>query len=244
MPWTVFERLNAEREREEEPLFANPRNAASGTLKSQNSAVVASRKLDAYLYYLLGEELPHDGHYENLQAARAWGFKIPDVIRKCQSLQDIFDYIAYWDVERKNLPVATDGIDDPALGSALSVEFDHCGGLPHLTSFRLFIFFLLLCSQIMIRFAMVLSNATRLSFTCRIRLPAQLADHRDITVHHESQLRQMLPDLIPAGDLADRNSLSRPGHCQRHHKTSLLCKTLLPLGSVLWLAFANLLSVL
>ena len=95
---------------EEEPLFANPRNAASGTLKQQNPAIVASRKLDAYFYYLLGENLPAEGHYENLQAARAWGFKIPDVIRKCQSLQDIFDYIAYWDVERKNLPVATDGI--------------------------------------------------------------------------------------------------------------------------------------
>lgn len=105
-----FDRLNKEREEQEEPLFANPRNAASGTLKQQNPAIVASRKLDAYFYYLLGENLPAEGHYENLQAARAWGFKIPDVIRKCQSLQDIFDYIAYWDVERKNLPVATDGI--------------------------------------------------------------------------------------------------------------------------------------
>ena len=110
LPWAEFDRLNKEREEQEEPLFANPRNAASGTLKQQNSAIVASRKLDAYFYYLLGENLPAEGHYENLQAARAWGFKIPDVIRKCQSLQDIFDYIAYWDVERKNLPVATDGI--------------------------------------------------------------------------------------------------------------------------------------
>lgn len=110
LPWAEFDRLNKEREEQEEPLFANPRNAASGTLKQQNPAIVASRKLDAYFYYLLGENLPAEGHYENLQAARAWGFKIPDVIRKCQSLQDIFDYIAYWDVERKNLPVATDGI--------------------------------------------------------------------------------------------------------------------------------------
>ena len=110
LPWAEFDRLNKEREEQEEPLFDHPRNAASGTLKQQNPAIVASRKLDAYFYYLLGENLPAEGHYENLQAARAWGFKIPDVIRKCQSLQDIFDYIAYWDVERKNLPVATDGI--------------------------------------------------------------------------------------------------------------------------------------
>lgn len=110
LPWAEFDRLNKEREEQEEPLFANPRNAASGTLKQQNPAIVASRKLDAYFYYLLGENLPFDGHYENLQAARSWGFKIPQVIRKCHSLQDIFDYIAYWDVERKNLPVATDGI--------------------------------------------------------------------------------------------------------------------------------------
>ena len=110
LPWAEFDRLNKEREEQEEPLFANPRNAASGTLKQQNPAIVASRKLDAYFYYLLGEGLPADAHYENLQIARTWGFKIPDVIRKCDSLQDIFDYIAYWDVERKNLPVATDGI--------------------------------------------------------------------------------------------------------------------------------------
>lgn len=110
LPWSEFDRLNQEREEQEEPLFANPRNAASGTLKQQNPAVVAARKLDAYFYYLLGENLPAEGHYENLEAARRWGFKIPDVIRKCHSLQDVFDYIAYWDVERKNLPVATDGI--------------------------------------------------------------------------------------------------------------------------------------
>ncbi len=110
LPWAEFDRLNKEREQQEEPLFANPRNAASGTLKQQNPAIVASRKLDAYFYYMLGENLPATGHYENLEAARSWGFKIPDVIRKCHSLEDIFDYIAYWDVERKNLPVATDGI--------------------------------------------------------------------------------------------------------------------------------------
>lgn len=110
MPWDVFEELNRERELREEPLFANPRNAASGTLKSQNSAVVASRKLDAYLYYMLGENLPHDGHYENLMEAEKWGFKISHITKKVHSLQEIFDFINKWDVERKNLPVATDGI--------------------------------------------------------------------------------------------------------------------------------------
>lgn len=110
MPWTSFETLNREREEREEPLFANPRNAASGTLKSKNSAVVAQRKLDAYLYYLLGEHIPFDGHYENLQAARSWGFKISGGMKKVTTLQDIYDFIDYWDVERKNLPVATDGI--------------------------------------------------------------------------------------------------------------------------------------
>ena len=110
MPWSVFEQLNAEREAAEEPLFANPRNAASGTLKSQNSALVASRHLDAYLYYLLGEELPGDGHYENLMEAARWGFKISQGMRKATSLQEIYDYINHWDTERKTLPVATDGI--------------------------------------------------------------------------------------------------------------------------------------
>lgn len=110
MPWNVFERLNQEREAAEEPLFANPRNAASGTLKSQNSALVASRNLDAYLYYLLGDGLPGDGHYENLEKAREWGFKISEGMRKVKTLQEIYDFIDYWDTERKNLPVATDGI--------------------------------------------------------------------------------------------------------------------------------------
>ena len=110
MPWVVFEELNREREAREEPLFANPRNAASGTLKLQNSSVVASRKLDAYLYYLLGEQVPCDGHYENLQKAASWGFKISEHMRKVKTLQEVFDFINYWDTERKNLPVATDGI--------------------------------------------------------------------------------------------------------------------------------------
>ena len=110
MPWEVFEELNREKEAREESLFANPRNAASGTLKLQNSAIVASRKLDAYLYYLLGEELPCDGHYENLQAAAGWGFKTSEHMKKAHSLEEVFEYIRYWDTERKNLPVATDGI--------------------------------------------------------------------------------------------------------------------------------------
>ncbi len=110
MPWKVFERLNAEREKAEEPLFANPRNAASGTLKSQSSSLVASRQLDAYLYYLLGEELPTDGHFENMNTAAKWGFKISQGMKKVKDLQGIYEYINYWDTERKKLPVATDGI--------------------------------------------------------------------------------------------------------------------------------------
>ncbi len=110
MPWTVFDELNKEREAQEEQLFANPRNAASGTLKLQNSSTVSQRKLDAYLYYLLGESLPADMHSENLKAAQRWGFKISDATRVCKSIQEVFDFISYWDVERKNLPVATDGI--------------------------------------------------------------------------------------------------------------------------------------
>ena len=110
MPWKVFDRLNKEREEAGEPLFANPRNAASGTLKSQKSDLVASRQLDAYLYYLLGESLPCDGHFENMEVARQWGFKVSEGMKKAKSLQDILDFIGYWDSERKNLPVATDGI--------------------------------------------------------------------------------------------------------------------------------------
>ena len=110
MPWKVFENLNAEREKAEEPLFANPRNAASGTLKSQSSALVASRRLDAYLYYILGAELPSDSHYDNLEHARQWGFKISEGMRKVRTLEEIYAFIDKWDTERKNLPVATDGI--------------------------------------------------------------------------------------------------------------------------------------
>ncbi len=110
MPWKVFERLNAEREAAEEPLFANPRNAASGTLKSLNPALVAERNLDSYLYYLLGDGLPGGGHYENLMKARDWGFKISEGMRKVKTLEEIYGFIDYWDTERKNLPVATDGI--------------------------------------------------------------------------------------------------------------------------------------
>jgi len=110
MPWAQFDRLNREREAQEEALFANPRNAASGTLKLQNSTVVASRKLDAYLYYMLGNTLPDVGHYECLQQAAKWGFKVSPAMRKCSTLDEVFEYINYWDTERKNLPVATDGI--------------------------------------------------------------------------------------------------------------------------------------
>lgn len=110
MPWKVFEELNKEREAQEEPLFANPRNAASGSLKLQNASEVAKRKLDAYLYYMLGENLPADTHAGCLQAAAKFGFKISDAVKVCRSLPEVMDYIQYWDTERKNLPVATDGI--------------------------------------------------------------------------------------------------------------------------------------
>lgn len=110
MPWKVFEDLNKEREEVGEQLFANPRNAASGTLKQQDPKIVASRKLDSYLYYLLGEDLPTDGHFENLQKAHQWGFKTCENTIKCKTLEEIFAYLKKWDVERKNLPVATDGI--------------------------------------------------------------------------------------------------------------------------------------
>ena len=110
MPWVVFEELNREKEAREEPLFANPRNAASGTLKLQNSAIVASRKLDAYLYYLLGEELPCDGHYDESAAAASWGLKHREHTRKLTAWRKSSNSINYWDTERKNLPVATDGI--------------------------------------------------------------------------------------------------------------------------------------
>lgn len=110
MPWKVFEQLNAEREKAEEPLFANPRNAASGTLKSLDPKLVAKRKLDAYLYYLLGDNVPSDDHYENLKTAEAWGFKVSEGIRKANSLEQIYEFINHWDTARHDLPVATDGI--------------------------------------------------------------------------------------------------------------------------------------
>lgn len=110
MPWDVFEKLNKERSANDESLFANPRNAASGTIKTQNSKEVAKRKLDSFLYYLLGENLPFSTHYENLLAAKKWGFKISDASRVCRSIDEVFEFISYWDEERKNLPVATDGI--------------------------------------------------------------------------------------------------------------------------------------
>jgi len=110
MPWSVFDELNREREEQEEQLFANPRNAASGTLKLQNSKMVASRKLDAYFYYLLGEKLPSDLHSGNLKAAHSWGFKISEATKVCKTLEEVSAFINQWNVERKNLPVATDGI--------------------------------------------------------------------------------------------------------------------------------------
>lgn len=110
MPWSSFERLNAEREQAGEQLFANPRNAASGTLKSKNSSTVAQRGLDAYLYYLLGEGIPGDGHFQNLEAAARWGFQVSKSMRLANSLEEVYEFIDYWDKERKNLPVATDGV--------------------------------------------------------------------------------------------------------------------------------------
>lgn len=110
LPWAQFERLNKEREEQEEPLFANPRNAASGTLKLQDSKEVARRGLEAYLYYMLGEDLPGKTHYGRLMAAKQWGFNISDAIKVCHSVDEVMAYIEYWDTERKKLPVATDGI--------------------------------------------------------------------------------------------------------------------------------------
>ena len=110
LPWAAFERLNQEREADEEPLFANPRNAASGTLKLQDASEVAKRGLDCYLYYMLGEDLPEQTHYDRLQLAQKWGFNISNAVRVCHSIEEVMAYIQHWDTERKNLPVATDGI--------------------------------------------------------------------------------------------------------------------------------------
>lgn len=110
MPWKSFEALNQERAYNEEPLFANPRNAASGTLKLQNSAEVAKRKLDAYIYYLLGDNLPFDNHFDNMNAVKEWGFKVSEAMKLLNSIDEVNEYIKYWDNERKFLPVATDGL--------------------------------------------------------------------------------------------------------------------------------------
>lgn len=110
MPWQSFDRLNREREEADDPLFANPRNAASGTLKSKDPKVVGKRGLDAYLYYLLGDHVPSDSHFDNMATARAWGFQVSNDMKLCNSAEEIWDYINYWDVHRKELPVATDGI--------------------------------------------------------------------------------------------------------------------------------------
>ncbi len=110
LPWASFDRLNAERAEAEEPLFANPRNAASGTLKNKDSRVVAHRGLDAYLYYLLGDNLAEDGHLQNLEKARSWGFQVSGYMKLADNLQEIYNFIDYWDEARHNLPVATDGI--------------------------------------------------------------------------------------------------------------------------------------
>lgn len=110
MPWEVFDMLNKEREEQDEPLFANPRNATSGTIKLQNSSLVAKRNLDAYFYAVLGNNLPANTHYDNLLRAREYGFKVSTDTKKCSSLQEVLEYIEYWDIARKQLPVATDGI--------------------------------------------------------------------------------------------------------------------------------------
>ena len=110
MPWKVFDKLNEERAYNEEPLFANPRNAASGTLKTQDSREVARRKLDARFYSLLSDHLPYDNHYENMEAARSWGFNVSPAMKLLHSLEEVDEYISYWDIHRKELPVATDGL--------------------------------------------------------------------------------------------------------------------------------------
>lgn len=110
LPWSSFDRLNAERELNEEPLFANPRNAAAGTLKLQNSAEVARRGLDARIYYLLADDLPFDTHYESLNALKRWGFKVGDEMELIHSIADAERFIDRWDEKRKELPIATDGL--------------------------------------------------------------------------------------------------------------------------------------
>lgn len=130
LPWEAFERLNQEREEQEEPLFANPRNAASGTLKLQDTNEVAKRGLDCYLYYMLGEELPANTHYNRLQIAKEWGFPISNAVKVCHSLEEVMAYIHYWDIERKNLPVATDGIVLKVNNLALQEELGYTAKSP------------------------------------------------------------------------------------------------------------------
>ena len=109
LPWSVFDNLNILREKEGKTPFANPRNAASGTLKLLDPKIVASRRLDSYVYFLMGDELPSDCHFENLTIANKWGLKVSKASRKCKTLKEVFEFLAHWDVERVNLPVATDG---------------------------------------------------------------------------------------------------------------------------------------
>lgn len=130
LPWEAFERLNQEREAQEEPLFANPRNAASGTLKLQDTNEVAKRGLDCYLYYMLGEELPANTHYDRLKIAKEWGFPISNAVKICYSLEEVMAYIHYWDIERKNLPVATDGIVLKVNDLALQEELGYTAKSP------------------------------------------------------------------------------------------------------------------
>ena len=130
LPFSVFEMLNSEREEIGEQPFANPRNAASGTLKLQNSSVVASRKLDAYLYYVLGDNLPDDGHFELLHHASLWGFKVSEHTRKCKNVHEIFDFLREWNIKRKDLPVATDGVVIKINSSRLQQELGYTAKSP------------------------------------------------------------------------------------------------------------------
>lgn len=130
LPWEAFERLNQEREAQEDPLFANPRNAASGTVKLQDSSEVARRGLDIYLYYMLGDNLPEQTHYDRLQIAKQWGFPISNAVKVCHSLEEVMAYIHYWDIERKNLPVATDGIVLKVNNLALQEELGYTAKSP------------------------------------------------------------------------------------------------------------------
>jgi len=110
MPRKVFDEINKEREEIGDPPLANPRNAAAGTLKMQDSSIVAKRKLDCFLYFVLGENLPYKSHYENLIAAKEWGFKVPEYIRKVKSIEEVYEFIKYWEQKRFSLPFDTDGV--------------------------------------------------------------------------------------------------------------------------------------